>query len=197
VRRARPELGENCAVVGVGILGQLIIQYLANLGVRRIIAIDQSKKRLDIAKNFGATHTLNVAADKALEPIAEITGGVMIDTIFEMTGNPKVLGYMGNLLRKLGKVVLVGDTPTPSLQCLGPGFVSNAVQIIGSHGYVFHPWNKHELVSLFFHFIETGKMSVKDLITGRYSFQEAPEIYKRLVQDRSKEIGIVLDWTQS
>ncbi|MFH1927368.1 MAG: hypothetical protein ABIK79_04220 [Chloroflexota bacterium] len=49
---------------------------------------------------------------------------------------------------------------------------------------------------LFFDYLVQKQMKVSDLITHRYSPADAPEVYARLVRDRSAEIGLIFDWTQ-
>ena len=201
VRRAQLQLGETVAVVGLGILGQLAVQYLVISGARRIIAIDLAQYRLDAAKAHGATHTLPLDVKGAYEEIVRITEGKMLDVVFDITGHPATLSPSIRLLRRLGRAVLLGDTPTPSQQCLGPGVVSNSIAILGIHGTMspaqaseFNPWTRQEMTALFFDYLVQGRMRVSDLVTRRYSPLDAPEAYAQLVEDRSETIGVIFDW---
>lgn len=201
VRRAQLQLGETVGVVGLGILGQLAVQYLVISGARRIIAIDLAQYRLDVAKAHGATHTLTLDVKGAYEEIVRITEGKMLDVVFDITGHPATLSPSIRLLRRLGRVVLLGDTPTPSQQCLGPGVVSNSIAILGIHGTMspaqaseFNPWTRQEMTALFFDYLVQGRMRVSDLVTSRYSPLDAPAVYAQLVEDRSETIGVIFDW---
>lgn len=202
VRRAELQLGETVGVVGLGMLGQLVTQYLSLTGARRIIAIDPVANRLELAKKHGATHGLRIDVKDAVEPIRELTGGWMLDAIFDVTGHPSTLAPSIRLLRRLGRVVLLGDTPVPTRQNLGPGVVSNSVAILGIHGFQvpdraseYAPWSIQTMSSLFFDYLMRGKMNVKDLITHRYSPLQAPEVYAGLLKDRTAEVGVIFDWT--
>jgi threonine dehydrogenase-like Zn-dependent dehydrogenase len=195
-------MGENVGVVGLGLLGQLAVQYLVLMGARKIIAIDPVPSRLDMAQTHGATHTLALDVREARDPIEEITGGKMLDVVYDITGNPAVLAPCVPLLRRLGRIVLLGDTPTPTQQCLGPGVVSDSIAILGIHAHmtpseasVFNPWIRSEEVGLFFDYLTQGRMKVSDLITHRYSPVDAPDVYAGLVQDRSSSMGIMFDWS--
>ncbi len=201
VRRAQHSLGENVGVVGLGMLGQLVVQYLVLSGARKIVAIDPVQSRLDMAQAHGATHTLALDVRQARSAIDEITAGKMLDVIYEITGHPAVLAPCIPLVRKLGRIVLLGDTPTPTQQCLGPGVVSDSIAILGIHGSMtpaqpseFNPWTRRECVMLFFDYLLQGRMKVSDLITHRYSPMRAPEVYAGLVQDRSASVGNIFDW---
>ena len=201
IRRADLKLGETVGVIGLGMLGQLIVQYLSLSGTRKIIAIDMVQKRLDLAKSRGATHTLAMDAKSARKEIEDITEGKMLDVVYDITGHPSVLAPAIQLLRRLGRVILLGDTTTPSKQCLGPGVVSNSISILGIHVTMypekaseFNPWTYKEMTSLFFEYIMQGRMSVKDLISHRNSPIDAPGVYEGLLCDRSNSMGNIFDW---
>jgi len=202
VRRAELKLGEDVGVVGLGILGQLVVQYARVSGARRIVAIDPIQERLALAKEHGAHYTLAIDVKNARHQIEEITDGKMMDVVFDVTGHPSVLAPSIRLVRKLGRVVLLGDTPLPSQQCLGPGVVSDSIAILGIHGTMapaqsseFNPWTHSEMTALFFDLLLQGRMHVADLITDHHSPSEAPEIYSRLLQDRSASMGVIFDWS--
>lgn len=203
VRRAQLQLGESVGVVGVGMLGQLVVQYLVASGCRRIVAMDMVQKRLDSARAHGATDTLALDVESARAEVESLTGGKMLDAVWDITGNPNVLAPATRLLRRLGRLVLLGDTPTPTQQHLGPGILSNSIAILGIHGSArpmdgsdFYPWGAREMVSLFFDYLLQKRMRVADLITHHVSPQQAPEVYGMLQRDRSAAIGVIFDWTK-
>src|SRR5581483_2384099 len=133
VRRAQLQLGESVGVVGLGMLGQLVVQYLYIAGCRQIVAIDPLASRLDMAHAHGATHTLALDVVSARAEIEQLTRGKMLDVVYDITGNPTVLAPATQLLRRLGRLVLLGDTPNPTQQHLGPGILSNSIAILAIH----------------------------------------------------------------
>lgn len=203
VRRAELALGETVGVVGLGMLGQLIVQYLWVAGARKIIAIDTIQSRLEMARAHGATHILNGTAEAVRPQVAEITDGRMLDAVWDVTGHPAALAQCILLLRRRGRLVLVGDTPTPTQQHLGPGVVSNSIAILGIHGSnaapyysEFTPWTREEIISLFYDYLLQKRMRVSDLITHRHNPIEAPQVYERLMTDRASSIGVIFDWSK-
>lgn len=201
IRFAQIELGESIGVIGLGILGQLVVQYLRVLGARNIFVFDLVGKRLDIAKKHGASYTFLGNLEGALHEIKKITKNKMLDAVFEMTGNSSVLSISTQFLRKLGRLILIGDSPTPSKQFLGSGVVSNGIRIIGAHGSIiteeatpFNHWTKEAQINLFFDYLIQKRMKVKDLITDRFSPLDAPIVYKNLLKDRSENMGVIFDW---
>ena len=196
-------MGETVGVVGLGMLGQLVTQYLLISGARKIIAIDMVQGRLDMAKAHGATHILNMDTKSARLKVDEITDGRMLDAVWDVTGYPAVLTSCVQLLHALGRVVLTGDTPNPNQQFLGPGVLSNSISILGVHGgvsaphySVFTPWTRAEITALFYEYLLQGRMRVKDLITQSHSPVDAPQVYAALVEDRSKAMGTIFDWSR-
>ena len=201
LRRADFRFGEVTAVVGLGILGQLVTQYLSAAGARIIIAIDTANHRLELARDHGATHTLQVPVQKAEEAVREITDGWMLDIAFDVTGNPAVLAPCTQLVRRLGRLQLLGDTPTPGQQHLGPAVLFKSIAILGLHGYAipektteFTPWTVESMSRVFFDYLVRGEMDVSSLVTHRYSPEQAPEVYLGLLADRSSEVGVIFDW---
>jgi len=202
IRRATLALGESVGVVGLGMLGQLVVQYLWLSGAKRVVAVDTVRGRLDVARAHGATHVLECSAADAFEPVAGITGGRMLDVVFDVTGHPAVLAPSTRLLRRLGRVILLGDTTTPSKQHLGPRVLADSLSIHAIHALMrpdspteWNPWTAAEMAGLFFQYVQEGRMKVSDLVTHRHSPAEAPAVYAGLLQDRSSAIGVVFDWT--
>ena len=201
LRRAQFQFGEVAAVAGLGILGQLVTQYLAAAGARVIIAIDPAQERLDLAAAHGATHTLPLNAQDAEEPVRAISGDWMPDVVFDVTGHPAALAPCTRLVRRLGRLVLLGDTPTPGQQHLGPGVLFNSIAILGLHGYAvpettseFTPWTVETMSRVFFDYLQRGIMNVSSLITHSISPDQAPETYLSLLEDRSATVGVIIDW---
>ncbi|GAA3413725.1 zinc-binding alcohol dehydrogenase [Paenibacillus hodogayensis] len=198
VRRAELKLGETVGVIGLGILGQLVVQYLRAFGARRIVAIDPaSSSRIEAAKRSGATHLLQTDVANALEEVKQITGGKMLDVVFDVTGHPSVLAPATLLVGEMGRVVLLGDTSTPSQQHLGPRVLSNSVAILGIHAKMSSNYNgitANDMNSLYYDYLLQNRMDVNHLITHRHSPLEAPQVYDWLMKDRSSALGVIFDW---
>ena len=202
VRRAELAMGETVGVVGLCMLGQLIVQYLWVCGARQIFAIDPVPGRAARALTRGATHALTMDATQARAEIEKLTLGRMLDAVFDVTGHPSALAPSTELLRKLGRVVLVGDTPTPSQQHLGPRVLSRSLAILAIHASMnpseaspFNPWTGEETRALFMDYIVQGRMTVADLTTRRCSPADAPAVYADLLTDRSRDLGVIFDWS--
>lgn len=202
-RRAEVKLGDTIGVIGLGMIGQLVIQYLRASGARKLIAIDINEHRLDWAKRNGATHAFNGAASGAKEFVRELTDGKMLDTVFDITGLPDTLASATTLLRRRGSVVLLGDNTRPSLQHLGPNVVSDSISILGIHGSMcpdfpneFNPWTWQEMSRLFFELILDGRINISPMNTDIFSPEEAEKVFKWLQNDRPDTFGVLFDWSK-
>jgi len=197
VRRAELQLGETVGVIGLGLLGQLVTQYLALSGVQQLFAIDPAKDRLKLIQERPGLHLLAMDAGEAQDEIRYATEGRMLDAVFDVTGHPAVLARATKLVKPLGRVILLGDTATPSRQEMGHNVVSNSVSILGIHGTMtYRSWTHSEMAGLFIRYLLQRRMEVSGLITHRYSPLEAAAAYDLLAKNRSSAMGVMLDWTK-
>ena len=202
VRRAEHRLGDDVVIIGAGLLGQLVAQYVRLIGANRVIVIDTAPVRLAMAAAHGATHTMSVVSADAVEAVASLTAGRMADVVYDITGNSAVLPTALPLARRFGKVLLLGDTGTPSDQRLTGDVIRRGINIVGAHSTNPPPsasdythWTHKHMTKLFFTYLERGDMHVEDLITHRYSPRRAVEAYGMLTKDRSEAMGVLFDWT--
>jgi len=203
IRRAEIGFGDTVGVVGLGLLGQLVIQYLAIAGAGRIVGIDTSPQRLTLARASGATDLVAGTAAESRPELETLTGGRLLDTVFDITGHPAVLADATTLVRPRGTVLLLGDSPRPSAQHLGPRVVADSLSIIGVHASsapatatLGDPWTLRAMTELFFQFLRDGRMDVGPLISHRIRPDDAPAIYRALKTDRSSYLGVIFDWTR-
>jgi len=89
--KAEVARGASCAVFGAGMVGLGALVGCKLAGAARIVAVDLSERRLELARRYGATDTL-VAGDDTLDRLLEMTGGVGFDYTFEATGRVDVMG---------------------------------------------------------------------------------------------------------
>jgi threonine dehydrogenase-like Zn-dependent dehydrogenase len=138
-----------------------------------------------------------------MDAVAELTGGRMADVVYDVTGHPAVFSAALGLVRRFGKLLLLGDTGTPSEQRLTSDVIRKGLSIVGAHDT--HPpvlasdhayWSHTNMATLFFTYLERGQMRVSDLVTHCFQPGAAPEAYRMLTQDRTSAVGVLFDWTQ-
>lgn len=106
--------GDSVAVIGCGGVGDAAIAGARLAGATTIIAVDRDARKLDWARDFGATHVVDASSTDAVEAIRELTGGFGADVVIDAVGRPETW-EQGFLARDLaGTLVLVG-VPTPEM----------------------------------------------------------------------------------
>ncbi|MFD5384790.1 S-(hydroxymethyl)mycothiol dehydrogenase [Streptomyces sp. NPDC127074] len=106
--------GDSIAVIGCGGVGDAAIAGAQLAGASTIIAVDTDDRKLELAKGFGATHTVNAKETDAVEAIQAATDGFGADLVVDAVGRPETW-KQAFLARDLaGTVVLVG-VPTPDM----------------------------------------------------------------------------------
>lgn len=198
VRRAQIEMGARVAIVGQGPIGQLLTQYARVLGAAEVMAIDPVRSRLEISKAHGATQTFAGSVADAVPFVEAHTHGKLADVVFDATGHYAVFPLALKLVRRFGMFMLIGDSPNPEKQTLTSDVLTRQITIRGTHNERLPAdegeWSPERQTQLFHTYLARGQMRVDDLITARYSPEEAPQVYSQLLADRSGTIGVAFDW---
>jgi 2-desacetyl-2-hydroxyethyl bacteriochlorophyllide A dehydrogenase len=214
VRRARIELGECVVIVGAGLLGQLAAQFARLAGAVPVVMVDPAGERLGIARRLGAHHVLPLPVDEARPEVLRLSknrgiepvrvphdGGA--DCVFEVTGNPAVVAGAVALARREGRVILLGSSRGPSHIDFHDDAHTRGSTLIGAHVSTTPrvetpqtPWTRPRNTELFLDLLAAGQLNVKNLITHGYPAAEAPEAYQMLLDERTRALGVILDWTQ-
>ncbi|HZK04440.1 MAG TPA: NAD(P)-dependent alcohol dehydrogenase [Actinomycetaceae bacterium] len=107
---AKPEPGESVVIFGAGAVGLAAVMAAVNTPATRIIAIDLHDSRLELAKEFGATHTINSRGIDAVAEVIRICGGPA-DYVLDCTGAIPVIEQAVEAVGMLGTYILVGGAP--------------------------------------------------------------------------------------
>lgn len=136
LNEARPRLGDSILVVGVGAVGLAAIMAARNSGVTKILAADIHDNRLGLARDFGATHTINSRTSNLVDEVAKITGST-VDFAFDCTGVIAVIETLAQTIGMLGTLVLIGGAPAGasfSLDHLSTLWGKRVIGVLGGGG---------------------------------------------------------------
>ncbi|ASW53153.1 S-(hydroxymethyl)mycothiol dehydrogenase [Plantactinospora sp. KBS50] len=106
--------GDSVAVIGCGGVGDGAVAGAALAGATTIIAVDTDPRKLEWARGFGATHTVNARETDPVTAIRELTGGFGADVVIDAVGRPETWKQAFYARDLAGTVVLVG-VPTPEM----------------------------------------------------------------------------------
>jgi S-(hydroxymethyl)mycothiol dehydrogenase len=126
--------GESVAVFGCGGVGDAAIAGAKLAGATTIIAVDIDDRKLQWARQFGATHTVNSKATDAVEAIKGHTNGFGVDVAIDAVGHPAVFEQAFYARDLAGRVVLVG-VPTPDMTITLP-----LIEVFGRGGAIKSSW---------------------------------------------------------
>ncbi|QJT05756.1 NAD(P)-dependent alcohol dehydrogenase [Streptomyces asoensis] len=127
----KPATGSTIVVLGAGAVGLSAVMAAALTPATTIIAVDRVAERLQLAKELGATHTVDASGTPLGEAVAEITGGQGADGIVETTGNTAVLRQGVDALAARGTLVVVGAPPFGSEVALDVNGLLGGKRVVG------------------------------------------------------------------
>jgi S-(hydroxymethyl)mycothiol dehydrogenase len=126
--------GDSIAVIGCGGVGDAAIAGAHIAGATTIIAVDVDARKLEAARRFGATHTVDASVEDPVQAIRGLTGGFGADVVVEAVGRPETYEQAFYARDLAGTVVLVG-VPTPEKQVTLP-----MIEIFGRGGALKSSW---------------------------------------------------------
>ena len=137
---AKLKMGESIVVVGTGGVGLNVIQCAKLYNANPIVAVDLSDKKLELAREIGATHSINNQNELSWkEKINNIVGDDGADVCIDNTGNADIISYCYDLTKAKGRTVLVGVPGKGIKVSLSTLPLHFGKKLIGSHGGEINP----------------------------------------------------------
>ncbi len=173
--------GESVAVVGVGPVGQLVLECLPLFGPGAVYAVDVLPERLRRAAALGAI-PLDAAGGDPLARLRELNAGRRVDAVLEVVGSASALETAWRLVDTGGRVVLVGllvDEPFP--QSAGQTWLRNlSVRSVLGRPYA----HRGPLLRL----IAQGRLHPAGIVSERVPLDAAPDAYRRLAARQTSKV---------
>ena len=187
---ARVRAGATAAVIGCGGVGLAIIQGCRIAGAGRIIAVDTSEWKLDLAKQLGATEAVNGSAD---DPVAQIVGRTAggVDYAFEAIGLPATVRQAVRMTRKGGTTVMVGVVPMgTNVELPGLDIVLREKSILGC----MMGSNRFRLdMPRYVDFYLSGQLKLDEMISARLRLSQVNDALEALRQGTAARSVLVFD----
>lgn len=172
--------GDSVAVIGCGGVGVAAIAGAALAGATTIIAVDIDAKKLERAKELGATHTVDSSAGDPIEEIRGLTGGFGADVVIDAVGRPETYKQAFYARDLAGTVVLVG-VPTPEMTLELP-----LLDVFGRGGSLKSSWYGDCLPSRDFPMLvdlyKQGKLDLDAFVTERITINQVEEAFDKMHQ---------------
>ena len=186
---ARVEPGAAVMVIGTGGVGLNVIQGAAIAGASPIVAVDVADAKLELARTFGATHTINAATEENVVKAAKKLTGGGPDYCFECIGLGKTVEQAFRSLRKGGKAVVVGVARSEDSVPVKP--VSLTFEEKTLTGSYFGSARPREDFPRLLALYKAGRLKLDELITHRYRVDEAAQAFADLEAGRNAR-GVIV-----
>ncbi|MEV6575209.1 bi-domain-containing oxidoreductase [Streptomyces sp. NPDC051577] len=212
VRQGEPQLGEVALVIGLGLIGQLVVQLLTASGVR-VVGADPDPARCELAERLGAAACGDPASAAVEAAVAELTGGHGVDQVYLAAGggSNQPVELAARLCRDRGRVVDIGkcrlDLPWNAYyekeldvrfsRSYGPGRYDPAYELEGRDypiGYV--RWTERRNLACFLDLLARGRVDVEPLVSHIADFGDAVETYGRLKDGGLKAVAVLFRYPE-
>ena len=175
---ARVKPGSQVAVFGSGGVGLNVIQGAALAGAEKIIAVDLLDNKLEMARQFGATHTVNASSGDPVEQVRSLTEQRGVDYAFEVIGLPQTVRQAFDSLAKRGEAIVLGVTPLEtevSIPIMPLIFEEKVLK-----GSVYGSSRPRIDIPKLMNLYRAGKLKLDELVTRTFSFDQINEAYAAL-----------------
>jgi predicted dehydrogenase/threonine dehydrogenase-like Zn-dependent dehydrogenase len=207
VRTAQVGLGDVVAVIGLGLVGQLIAQ-LVRLQGGVSIAIDLKQDRVELAGQLGADHSL-IGGASLTERVRAITSGRGVDCVMVAAASKSSAPCRQALqvCKDRGRVVIVGavemNLPWNEMymkeiqlfmsRAYGPGsYDTEYEKQARDYPISYVRWTENRNLEEFLRLVATGRIELKPLITHQFDLEEAAAAYQTILNPSSNSLAVLL-----
>lgn len=211
VRQANMRLGETCAVIGLGLIGQLACLELKASGVK-VVGIDVDATAVDLAREHCADLAIARNTPGIEQQVERFTNGMGVDCVIitAATSSLDPINFAGALCRRKGTIVVLGAVPTGfdrephfykkelevKMSCsYGPGrYDLNYEEKGQDYPAAYVRWTEKRNMEAFQYLIHSGSIDISYLTTHRFKFEDAPKAYDIVLNHTEPFKGIVLEY---
>lgn len=207
VRIANIGVGDSVAVIGLGLVGQLVAQLVKVQG-GVVLAVDVRPDRVELAQTLGADHAL-VGSGATPAEVYALTGGRGADCVIVAAASksPVPAQQAIKMCRDRGRIVIVGAVPLDlprdemyikELQLLmsrayGPGSYDPAYEKQGrDYPLPYVRWTENRNMEEFLRLIDRGRIQLQPLITHQFALEDAPQAYQTIMDQSSNSLAVLL-----
>ncbi|MGE0564976.1 MAG: zinc-binding dehydrogenase [Pseudolabrys sp.] len=160
--------GQSVAVTGPGAIGLLTVAVAKALGAKPVILTGTRDSRLELGKQLGADHVVNINTEKPVDAVKRLTDGKGVHYVVEASGNPNGLNEGMDMVMRGGKICLVGFANQPVSVDVGK-LVRNHISVFGIRGEGRSA--THRAAAL----VAEGRINAKLIHTHTFGMDEVPK----------------------
>lgn len=178
--------GDTVAVVGAGFMGIGFTHLAPLFGAGRVVALDFSDWRLEQARRFGATHTINPKAGDPADALRAVNDGRLADTVVVIAPFPDAWASALSLV-EVGGCLHLGAPLPPGTDWSRDGHAAYFDQITVTSRYSSDHTDTYSYIRL----LQAGRIMADEAISHRFALEQAPEAFRLLVE-AEKSLKIVV-----
>jgi predicted dehydrogenase/threonine dehydrogenase-like Zn-dependent dehydrogenase len=207
-RAAEIQLGDSIAVIGLGLVGQLVAQ-LAHVAGGRTIGLDLMQSRVDLATKMGLQRAIVGGSGNEPESVKALTGGRGVDCVIvcAKSKSSAPLEQAVQMLRDRGRLVIVGAVPlnfpwgpmyakeikVTMARAYGPGSYDEAYELRGiDYPIAYVRWTENRNMREFLELIAEGRISVQPLVTHEFPLDKASQGYRQIINAPNQTLAVLL-----
>jgi S-(hydroxymethyl)glutathione dehydrogenase / alcohol dehydrogenase len=189
INTAKVQPGTSTVVIGCGGVGLNVIQGCALAGAGTIIAVDLLDNKLEYAKQFGATHTINPSREELVKTVRSLTEGRGADYAFEVIGLSKTIEQAYACARQGGETIVVGAPSREDMVTIPASSLLTEKVLKGSvYGSCRPRVDMPKLIDLYM----KKKLKIDELVTRTYSLDGINEAMTALEQGEVARSVVVM-----
>ena len=211
IRISEVGVGDVVAVIGLGLVGQLVAQ-LARLQGARVIGIDLRSDRVELARKSGLDHGLDGSISLA-EEVSAITNGLGADCVIVAAASKSSAPCQMalDICRDRGRIVIVGavemsfpwaEMYAKEIQLLmsrayGPGSYDPDYEVRGrDYPIAYVRWTEKRNMEEFLRLVALGRIDLQSLISHEFDLEDAPRAYQAVMDPTSTSLGVLLRYPE-
>jgi (R,R)-butanediol dehydrogenase / meso-butanediol dehydrogenase / diacetyl reductase len=185
VRTSNLRLGDIAVIQGAGPIGLGTMQWVRAAGAGRVIVIEPSPERRELARSLGAHHAV-APGDEANQVIQELTHGLGADIVYECVGRPFAVQAAVDLARRGGSMCLIGLAEGDATMSPGVWLVKE-ISVTSSLAYL------HEEFEMSMGMMADGRVVVDSMHTSTVGLDSFEDALADLASGQSKEMKVLVD----
>lgn len=183
--QGQAQIGQSVLVTGAGSIGLVTILALKAMGINQIYVLDILDKRLQKASEIGATEVINGKESDAVELINCLTNNHGVDLVIDTTGSEFVATQGIRLLKKGGHIVLVGYSPTGTMNLPINLMLDKEISLKTIFRY-------RHIYPIAIEALASGNIDVKQIITSMFDFDDVQNALDSAADNKAELIKAVV-----
>jgi L-iditol 2-dehydrogenase len=179
------QIGDSVAIIGCGPLGLFFVQLVKSRGAGKIVSLDLTSHRLDLAKKLGADFVVNPQSTDPIKAVRELTDGRGADVVIEAAGYPETWEQAIAMARKGGRVNLFAGPPAGTKVTVDTNRMHyDSLKLLAT----FHLTPSTARRS--FDMIASGRIDVGPLLTTKMRLEEAEKALLMMKEGKALKIAL-------